>query len=130
MTILYVYMDGNLSPTFQLTDARGNTSWRPPKEDMSWRIDDQFGRVVDEYHPHHSVKEKTMPLIIKVRLRAVYGRDNIYPVNPAAFGLAAVAGTITLSPSVLNIAKTQLGAVVLVEDGSKETLEQMLKVAA
>ena len=69
-------------------------------------------------------------LILKVKLRSVYGRPAIYPVNDAAAGLAAVAGTATLTPSVLNIAKAQLGAAVLVEEGDKDVVAQMLREAA
>jgi hypothetical protein len=126
MTTLFVYMDGSDTPTYWL-DA--NVSWRPEKGDISWRIEDRFGHVIDEYHPRHSVKGSPM-LILKVKLRSVYGRHAIYPVNDAAAGLAAVAGTATLTPSVLNIAKAQLGAAVLVEEGDADRVAELMKAAA
>lgn len=128
MSILFVFMDGADTPTYTLNPP--SLAWRPEQGDTSWRVEDMAGRVVDEYHPRHSVKGAPMPLIIKVKLRSVYGRSNIYPANDAAAGLAAIAGTASLTPSVINIAKAQLGATVLVEESDKETVMQMLKAAA
>ena len=40
-------------------------------------------------------------LLITVEVRSVYGRDTIYPVDDAAKAFAAIAGTTTLTVSVL-----------------------------
>ena len=49
---LAVFFDGSETPTFRMdrSDER-----RPPRRDMSWRIEDEAtGRVVAEYHPQRS----------------------------------------------------------------------------
>lgn len=127
MSILFIYVDGCDTPTYTLRPP--GMAWRPEKGDLSWRVENMAGQVIDEYHPRHSVKGAPM-LILKVKLRSVYGRHAIYPVNDAAAGLAAVAGTATLTPSVLNIAKAQLGAAVLVEEGDADRVAELMKAAA
>jgi hypothetical protein len=64
-------------------------------------------------------------LTLTVRLRNTFGRDRIYPANDAASALAAIAGTATLEPSVLRVAKEQLGAVIAVVDVSAEQAQQV-----
>ena len=51
-----------------------------------------------------------MNLVIK--LDRVYGRPVYYPVNAQAQALALIAGSKTLTPATLKIAKEQLGAVI------------------
>ena len=41
---------------------------------------------------------------IKVKVKSVYGKDLIYPVNDAAKTLASIAGTKTLGIGVLKMA--------------------------
>lgn len=48
---------------------------------------------------------------IHVQVRTVYGRPSIYPANDAARTLARIAGTETLTPHALRLAK-ELGHVV------------------
>lgn len=48
---------------------------------------------------------------IKVQVKSVYGTSKIYPANAAAETLAQIAGTKTLSPAILQLAK-QLGMVI------------------
>lgn len=44
-----IFIDGDTTPTIRQDRA---DPWRPPKEDQSWRVEDEAtGRVVDEYHP-------------------------------------------------------------------------------
>lgn len=46
---LAVFLDGDSTPTYRLCKT---DNWRPAKEDMSWRVEDEdTRRVVDEYHP-------------------------------------------------------------------------------
>lgn len=42
---------------------------------------------------------------IEVTVREVYGAPNIYPANDAAKVLAQIAGTKTLTPRVLELAR-------------------------
>ena len=49
-----------------------------------------------------------------VRVRSVYGVPNIYPVNDSAEAFARIAGTKTLSRSVLEEAE-RLGYSIVVE---------------
>lgn len=44
-----------------------------------------------------------------------YGRVVFHPANPAAKALAAIAGTTTLTPRALVIAKRELGATIKLE---------------
>jgi hypothetical protein len=46
-----------------------------------------------------------MNIKIEVEARTVYGNTLIYPVNDAAHALAKIAGTKTLSPNVILLAK-------------------------
>ena len=46
-----------------------------------------------------------MNKFVVVRAQHVYGERKLYPVNDNAQGLAAIAGTKTLTPSVLTIAR-------------------------
>lgn len=46
-----------------------------------------------------------MSNVIEFEVRAVYGRNTIYPVNDAAKLLAEIAGTKTLTSKVLVLAK-------------------------
>lgn len=48
---------------------------------------------------------ETMDTVLRVRLREVYGRPTVYPVNPQAKLLAQLADTKTLTPHALNIAR-------------------------
>lgn len=62
--------------------------------------------------------------MIQVILKSVYGKPLLYPANDAAHALADIAGTVTLDPRVLRIARDKLGMKVV-------TLEQdAMKVAA
>jgi hypothetical protein len=53
---------------------------------------------------------------VQVFVRSVYGNPVIYPSNPAAEALAAIAGTKTLSPAVLKHAEKLGCTVVQVSD--------------
>lgn len=66
-------------------------------------------------------------ITLRVKLRNIYGRERIYPSNPAAEAIAAIAGTATLEPSVLRVAMNQLGAVIHVEgeDFAKRVMEML-----
>lgn len=50
--------------------------------------------------------------VIQVFSRSVYGRETLYPANEVAKALAEIAGTKTLAPAVINLAKTKLGYAV------------------
>lgn len=56
------------------------------------------------------------PFLLSVRLKTLYGRENIYPANETAAAIAAIAGTATLTPSVLRICKERLGYTIDVEE--------------
>lgn len=43
-----IFFDGEETPTIR-QDA--DNPWRPPRGDMSWRIEDDNRIVVEEYHP-------------------------------------------------------------------------------
>jgi hypothetical protein len=47
-----------------------------------------------------------------IRLDRVYGRTVWYPVNAEAKALAEIAGSKTLTPAVLAIAKNKMGATI------------------
>ena len=73
-------------------------------------------------HPDH--------LLLRVRFRSIYGREQLYPANQAAEAIAAIAGTATIVPSVLRIAVRQLGAKVVLDDSSEQqqaALQAMLE---
>lgn len=65
------------------------------------------------------------PAPILVRFDRVYGRVSCYPVNPAAALLAQIAGTKTLSPMVLRMAR-ELGHELVVEHQSWKVLAEFL----
>jgi hypothetical protein len=58
--------------------------------------------------------ESTMTQTIIVRIKDVYGTQTVYPVCELAIGLAALAGTKTLTPAALKIIKS-LGYQIAVE---------------
>lgn len=47
-----------------------------------------------------------MPTMIQVCIKSVYGNDTIYPVCEIAKGLAALAGTKTLTENSLRIIRS------------------------
>lgn len=59
----------------------------------------------------------------RVTARSVYGQTNIYPANDVADGLAAIAGTKTLTARTLRIARDM--GFVLVVDGDA-TIDALL----
>lgn len=63
---------------------------------------------------------------LQVIVRAVYGKDCIYPANDAARALAEIAGTVTLLPHTLTLART-LGHTVVEVQAPK--LGKLLAVA-
>jgi len=58
--------------------------------------------------------ESAMTQTIVVRIKDVYGTQTVYPVCELAIGLAALAGTKTLTPAALKIIKS-LGYQIAVE---------------
>ncbi len=66
-------------------------------------------------------------IVISVTLREVYGRPLLYPANEAAKGLAEIAGTITLDPRILRIARRALGADVQTHQADAERVSAMLR---
>jgi len=67
---------------------------------------------------------------IAVILKSVYGAPKLYPANDAAHALAAIAGTKTLEPRVLVLAKEKLGAVVVALNDDAQFVKQMIGEAA
>lgn len=43
-----IFFDGEETPTMRQPES---CTWRPPRGDMSWRIEDENRRVIEEYHP-------------------------------------------------------------------------------
>lgn len=68
-------------------------------------------------------------MLIMVIVKSVYGQSKIYPANDAAHALAEIAGTKTLAPSVLRVAKQKLGASVMTLSEDLAILNKMLEVA-
>ncbi len=66
---------------------------------------------------------------LRVILKSVYGRPAIYPANDAAAALAEIAGTTTLAPRVLALAKARLGATVITLENDAAAVSAMLKGA-
>lgn len=67
-----------------------------------------------------------MNLTIMVRLGEQYGRPVLHPACTKAQALADIAGTRTLTPQVLRIAKERLGITVLAPDFSAEKVRKLL----
>jgi len=58
--------------------------------------------------------ESTMTQTIIVRIKDVYGTQTVYPVCELAIGLAALAGTKTLTPAAIKIIRS-LGYQIAIE---------------
>ena len=58
-----------------------------------------------------------MDNVIEITVRNVYGEDKFYPHNDQARGLAAIAGTKTLTKAVLRVAQ-DMGFTITVADTS------------
>ena len=69
-------------------------------------------------------------MILMVVLKSVYGAPKLYPANDAAHALAAIAGTKTLEPRVLALAKKGLGALVLTVENDAAAVAKMIEGAA
>lgn len=64
--------------------------------------------------------------IVEVTIRNVYGADKVYPANDLAYSLAELAGTATLTPRALAIAR-DMGFEVRIKSGlSADTLAAVL----
>ena len=64
--------------------------------------------------------------IVEVTIRNVYGADKVYPANDLARSLAELAGTTTLTPRALAIAR-DMGMEVRIKSGlSADTLADVL----
>lgn len=58
-------------------------------------------------------KINAMKPVFEVETRSVFGNTTIYPVNEVAKAIAAIAGTTTLRPKDLVIARDVLGFVLI-----------------
>lgn len=50
--------------------------------------------------------------LVIVRVEKVYGVERIYPVSPTAQAIARLAGTKTLTPDMIRIARDELGLTI------------------
>jgi hypothetical protein len=67
--------------------------------------------------PDTSRQEQIMDNVIEITVRNLYGVDQFYPHNDQARGLAAIAGTKTLTKAVLRMAQ-DMGFTITVADTS------------
>lgn len=58
-------------------------------------------------------------MIVSIELRSQYGRTVAHPANDAAQALADIAGTKTLTPETLRIARDRLSARIEVHNTSQ-----------
>jgi hypothetical protein len=73
-----------------------------------------------------SDKQPENEMEIQVKAKSVYGATLFYPANTAACHLAAIAGSKTLTLTVLRHAK-DMGATVLID--GEQTLRDLLAAA-
>lgn len=66
--------------------------------------------------------------MLQVILKSVYGKPMLYPANEAALALADIAGTKTLDPKVLRIARDRLGMKVVTLEQDKAQVVALLGI--